>query len=112
MFWAFDGAKTRFRVTTIRFSDVPNKMRANARCKGAGCPFRKTKTLKSRRHKLNLLPALRGRTDFRAGQTLEVRATRRGFMGRVVRVQLKQGKVPESVRLCLKPGTKKPRACQ
>ena len=33
-------------------------------------------------------------------------------MGRVVRVKLKRGKVPELVRLCLTPGKKKPQACR
>jgi hypothetical protein len=112
IFWTFNAAKTRFKVIKVLFTDVPNKMKAHVRCKGRGCPFRKAKTKKSRRHKLNLLPTLGRRVNFKPGQRFEVRATRRGFMGRVVRVKLRKGQVPKSKRLCLKPGTKKPRRCR
>jgi hypothetical protein len=112
VFWAFDLAKTHFKVTRIRFDDIPNGVKAFARCSGKGCPFKQTKSVKSRKHKLNLLPKLRGKVNFKPGQTLEVRATRKGFMGRVIRVKLKKGKIPKATRLCLKPGTKRPRSCR
>lgn len=110
--WLFENKKTRFKVVRILFTDIPNGVKAHARCLGKGCTFKRTKSKKSRKHRLNLLPRLGRKVRFKPGQTLEVRATRRGYMGRVIRVKLKKGLVPKPKRLCLKPGTTKPRTCR
>ena len=49
------------------------------------------------------------RRSFRAGQRLELRITAKDFVGKVVRYELKKGKIPSGRELCLKPGGKKPR---
>ena len=49
------------------------------------------------------------RRTFHAGQTLQVRITKKGFIGKVVRYKLQKGKIPSGKDLCLPPGKKKPR---
>jgi hypothetical protein len=111
--WEFANVqRTRFRLTRILFTDIPNGVKAHARCRGEGCKFKRTKARTSRRQRLNLLPALRGKRVFRRGQTFEVRATRRGYMGRVIRYRLRAGAAPKPRRLCLRPGTTRPRRCR
>ena len=46
---------------------------------------------------------------FHAGQTLQVRITKKGYIGKVVRYKLQKGKIPSGKDLCLPPGKKKPR---
>ena len=48
---------------------------------------------------------------FRAGQRLDLRITAKGFVGKVVRYDLKKSKVPKRKQRCLPPGVTKPRRC-
>ena len=48
---------------------------------------------------------------FRAGQTVQLRITAPGYIGKVVRWKLKRGKQPVGKVLCLPEGARKPRKC-
>jgi hypothetical protein len=45
------------------------------------------------------------------GTVIEVRITRAGFVGKVVRFKTRAGKVPKATTLCLQPGETKPGRC-
>jgi hypothetical protein len=93
--WAVKGAK--FTLTELTIAKLPKGWKATARCSGKRCPF-KTKALKDKKVKsgtLNALEALGKKRTFRAGQTLELRISARGYRTKVVRYVLKKGKKPK-----------------
>ena len=47
---------------------------------------------------------------FRAGQSLELRITAPGYLGKVIRYTIRKGKHPKVTKLCLPPGASKPKA--
>jgi PKD domain-containing protein/putative metal-binding protein len=101
------------RLTLLQFdlTKAVRNTKAQVRCRGKRCPFKKTKTRKMRRGKTNLLKVfkLKGRkTRFRAKQRLEVWIRTPGYNGKVSRYPLKAGKIPSSRELCLAPGTRRP----
>jgi hypothetical protein len=49
--------------------------------------------------------------SFRAGQTVQLRITAPGYIGKVVTWKLKRGKLPVAVVRCLAPGAAKPHRC-
>jgi hypothetical protein len=107
--WSTQGALTRNLRLGVR--DVRRGMKVELRCRGGGCPFaRKTRSVKKRKRLLDLHPLLAG-AALRAGAVLELRITRRGAIGKVVRYGMRSGAVPSSRALCLPPGKRRPRAC-
>jgi hypothetical protein len=58
----------------------------------------------------NVLGSLKqSRRAFRAGQTVEVWVSARGFNTKVARLVLKRGRIPSTKSLCVLPGASKPR---
>jgi hypothetical protein len=83
------------------------------RCKGPGCPSRAArKRIKVGRaaRPVNLLRAL-GRPRLRPGAVVQVRVTKPGQLGKVVRYRVRDLKLPASSTRCVAPGKRKERRC-
>ncbi len=107
--WATQGAVTRNLSLGVR--DVRKGMTVQLRCRGGGCPLaKKTRKIKRRSRLLNLHPLLAG-AALRPGAVVELRITRPGSIGKVVRYLVRTGAVPSSRALCLRPGSRRPREC-
>jgi hypothetical protein len=107
--WLTQGSITRNLRLGVR--DVRRRTTVQLRCRGAGCPFaEKTRRVKRRTRLLNLHPLLAG-ASLRAGAVLELRITRPGAIGKVVRYRMRSGAVPLSRVLCLAPRAKRAREC-
>jgi hypothetical protein len=113
--WLVQGKKTwlqRMKVTRAF-----KGMKAELRCKGKRCPFKRFSSRKVRKHSITLFKKASvnktistRKRSFHFGQRLEVRLTAKGHIGKVVRYRLRKGDIPvPSKALCLLPGTKKPR---
>jgi hypothetical protein len=49
--------------------------------------------------------------SYRAGAVIEVRVTKRGWIGKYTRIVVRRGKPPARRDLCLFPGSSRPRTC-
>ncbi len=104
--WSVLGSRTTIVKLLVR--GVPKGARVRARCLGPRCSF-KRKTAKRRRNATaNVRKALGRKRVLRAGQTLEVRITKRGVIGKAVRYKMRTGKLPRSTTLCIPAGKSKP----
>jgi hypothetical protein len=106
--WAVRGPWTT--VTRVQVRDVPSGARVTLRCSGKGCNFERKRAAKPRRGQVNALKALKpGQRRLRAGQSLEVRITKSGWIGKAARYKMRWGRVPKSSgALCIPLGQKKP----
>lgn len=100
-------------------SNVPAGATITITCTGKPrCRFKKKTVLVKKAGKVNLLKAL-GRTRkarnknrrFRAGEKLEIRITKAGWIGKDVLFKLKKGKIPKGTVRCIQLGATKPSAC-
>jgi hypothetical protein len=112
--WAFNDVfaqATKFTVKQVPARGVVRlKCRAPKGRKGA-CPF-KVKRRESVRgaRKMSFLTAFRNRR-LPVGTAIEVRITRKDWIGKVLRFKVRSGRIPRVTTLCLPPGKKKPRTC-
>jgi len=108
----------RIFLLRLQVTGVPKGGKAELRCRRSKkCPFERKGSKRRRKGTITLFREIkaskapgRKRRSFRAGQRLEVRITAKGFIGKVVRYDLKKGKIPSGKQLCLPDGAKKPRA--
>jgi PKD repeat protein len=112
--WGVAGKK----VFLLRLSagGIPKRGKLELRCKGKGCPFKRTSAKKRKNRTITLFKEIKAskvagkkQRTFRAGQKLEVRITAPKHIGKVVRYKLKAGKIPSGRNLCLPIGKKTPR---
>ena len=115
--WAFDAATgKRFVLLRLRVTDVPKGGAVQIRCKGRKCPYKSKRSTKRRKGDITIFKnrspgkavKSKGRR-FRAGQTVQIRVTKAGFIGKVVKFKLKRRKDPIGKVLCLPIGKNKPR---
>jgi len=107
--WDVHGS--RLTLTGLTITQVPAKtFKAEIRCLGKGCPFkRRALTGKVRSRSMNVLASLSKRQRrFRAKQTLQVWISAPGLNTKVAQLQLKAGKLPKIVPLCVPPGAVRP----
>jgi Ca2+-binding RTX toxin-like protein len=109
------GWKVRGSVTTITSLRVARAAAGSVvelRCSGRKCPFSTRRTAKARNGVIDALAPLTKRSHkrLRAGQTLEVRVTAPGYVGKVLRYAVRKGKRPTVTTLCLPVGKAKPQA--
>lgn len=100
----------RTTITRLLVRGVPDGGRVEVRCRGKRCPFKRKRASAPKRGRVNALKALGKRRTLRAGQTLEVRITQPGSIGRVVRWNMRAGKRQPKLTspLCLPPGGDRP----
>jgi hypothetical protein len=104
--WDVSGARTV--VTRLKVRGVPKGAHVQARCLGKRCPF-KRHSAKRRSRTVNVF---RGKPVLRAGQTLEIRITKPGYIGKVVRYRIRTDHRPRTARRCVPAGhTKARRHC-
>ena len=113
-------AGKRIFLLRMQIVKAPKGAKAELRCadkkKGMQCPFNRTSSKKRKKGTITLFKEVKAKNvigkkkrTFHAGQTLQVRITKKGFIGKVVRYKLQKGKIPSGKDLCLPPGKKKPR---
>jgi putative metal-binding protein/Big-like domain-containing protein len=106
--WSIHG--THFKLVQLTISSLPKHWKAQIRCAGKHCPFKK-KTLKGKAKKgvANVLGSLKkSQRRFQAKQTIEVWVSAPKFNTKVARLVLKKGKIPSTQALCVAPGAVKP----
>jgi hypothetical protein len=106
-----DGPQTT--LTSLNVGNVRPGATVELRCLGAKCPFETKRTTKARKGVVNALAMLGkkpAKRRFRAGQSLELRITARGYLGKVIRYKIRKGKQPKVTKLCLPLGASKPKA--
>jgi hypothetical protein len=109
----------RIYLLKLRILRAPKGTKAELRCsrrKSKKCPFKRVSSKKRRNGAITLFKEIKPskvvgkkKRSFRAGQRLELRITKKDFIGKVVRYDLKKGKIPSGKNRCLPPGAKKPR---
>jgi hypothetical protein len=106
--WSVLGSRTT--ITRVRVRQLPRGARVELRCSGKRCKFKRKRAAKPRRGKVNALKALkRPQRRFRAGQALEVRITKTGWIGKAARYKMRKSKLPKSSgALCIPLGRTKP----
>ncbi len=117
--WGFSQQrKKRFYLFRLRVVAPPKGSAVQVRCAGKGCRFQSRRFTKRRRNAITpykLVGAKKvvkqKRRRFRAGQTVQVRITAPGFVGKVVKWKLKKGRQPVGKVLCLPEGANRPRKC-
>jgi hypothetical protein len=82
---------------------APRRARVDVRCEGPRCPLRRRSFKPGRIRPLERY--------LRAGVTITIRVTRRGFVGKYARIFIRSGKVPKRRDACLMPGSIRPRQC-
>lgn len=95
--------------TRLRLTGVSKGARVVLACRGKGCA-RASTTIKRTAATVDLLPALRKRALL-PGAVVEVRVTKAGFAGAVVRLRVDRGHKVRRTPLCLPPGAGAPAAC-
>ena len=106
------GHYTRFTRMSVR--QVPRRARVELRCTGGtrrGCPnsLRRERAIVGR-GRASFTRRLR-RVHLRAGARLEVRITRSGAIGKVLRFKIRKRSLPLSSTLCMPPGARRPAEC-
>ncbi|MEA2180754.1 MAG: hypothetical protein QOG77_4051 [Solirubrobacteraceae bacterium] len=102
------------KVTSISARNVPAGAKIQLRCSGRSCPFKQTKarTIKKKRSSVSLMTSALRAVRIRPPTTIEVRVTRTGRIGKVMRFRFdKLRKNPTLSTRCLVPGSKSPRKC-
>jgi Ca2+-binding RTX toxin-like protein len=110
--WAFNDVFARATKFTVKNVPAGGVVRLTCRSRRArACPFKsKRRESVDGTPKMNLLRLFRQRR-LPVGTVIEVRITRAGFVGKVVRFKTRAGKVPKATTLCLQPGETKPGRC-
>jgi len=102
------------RVTRLLARNVPAGARVQLRCSGRSCPFAHTpaETIPRASAAVSLMNAKLRKARIRPVTTLEVRVTKSGRIGRVVRYRFaRRGRKPTAQTLCLAPGATTPARC-
>jgi hypothetical protein len=104
-------------ITRLTVS-APSGSRVEVRCRGRGCrKHRQVRIAKARRGPQALATRLLRFRRFEArllrpGAVLEVFVTKRGTIGKYLRLGMRVGKQPRRRDLCIFPGAKRPRSCR
>jgi dipeptidyl aminopeptidase/acylaminoacyl peptidase len=98
------GSRNGVRVRRLLLVNVPRGSRAEARCKRKRC---KSQVVRRTRSSTVTFKRFRGKT-LKAGTVIEIRVTKKGFVGRYVKIKIKRGDFATAYR-CMKPASKKPR---
>ena len=101
------------QVERLYAKNLPARSRVELSCRGGGCPAKrglKAQRVKRKKGRLSLDRALRGRR-LPPGARLEVRITRKRWVGVTTTWTMRALKTPKRVDRCLRPGSERPRRC-
>jgi hypothetical protein len=105
--WSVLGRRTTMLQLLAR--RVPQGARVQIRCRGRRCPFKRKNITARRAGNVNIARRLnRRQRRVRAGQRLEVRITKAGFIGRYVRYTIRNNKLPTRIVRCMPAGSTRP----
>jgi hypothetical protein len=90
------------RISLLRVK-APNKASVHVQCKGPRCHVRRRSVGGGRVGALERF--------LRAGTTITIRVSRRGYVGKYVRLVIRDGSAPRRRDACLLPGSTKPASC-
>ena len=108
--WGFDRLERFIFLLRLRVKAPPKGAVAELRCRGRRCPFARKRTSRVRRNRIDVLRVLSKRQRrFRPRQTLQLRITAPGHIGKVVKFRLRRGRIPSGRTFCLPPGAQRPR---
>jgi hypothetical protein len=109
--WAVRGRRARVREMRIR--DAPANAQVVVQCKGKRrkCPFRVKRTRVKANGTARLRKFFKGKRPLRAGAMLEIRIVAPNMIGKVVRLPIKRGQIPNGRTFCLPPGTRRATRC-
>jgi hypothetical protein len=96
-------------VDQLKLAGLPRRAKAQIRCSGRGCPF-KRRTLAVSKRRANATKLFRG-AQLAVGTVIELRVTAPLTIGRVIRYRIRSHSVPARRDLCLTPGASRPRRC-
>jgi hypothetical protein len=105
--WAPQGQRTV--NSTLSAREFPRGTRIEVRCVGPGCPFRRARRRVTSRRPVDL-HGLFGDRALARGTRVDVRLTRAGRIGRLLRFRMSAPGTPLADILCLPPGGR-PRDC-
>jgi hypothetical protein len=103
----------RIKRLTVR---APFGATINIRCRGKGCPFRKTSRTLALAGKVKSpsttirIKRLEGRF-LRGGASIKVLVSRRGEVGKYTKFRIRKGKPPVRTDLCVAPTATEPNEC-
>ncbi|HEX8206855.1 MAG TPA: hypothetical protein VF587_12415 [Solirubrobacteraceae bacterium] len=104
-------ARRRFtRVRALSVRRVAEREQLQLRCRGRGCPFRSRRIRRRAGATSVSLTRRFARRRLRPRTVVEVRITRAGAIGKVVRFTMRRGRRPRRSDLCLPVGATRPRA--
>jgi hypothetical protein len=115
--WAFNRLHTWIVGMKVKPVRRGKRFKAEVRCTGRRCPFKLVRSKRVRHRSIVLfkkIPTTRATTKRKrtlnpGTQRLEVRITRPGFIGKVVRFKIVRNDVPTTRTLCIPIGKTKPR---
>jgi hypothetical protein len=101
-----------FKFTRLVLNRVVAGTRVELRCRGGGCPKKKTRVIRVRKaqRSQSVLSYVKN-ARLRRGSVLEVRVTKAQNVGVMVRFTMRGARNPRVQELCLPVGTGKPKAC-
>ena len=112
--WAYNDVFTQVRKLTVK--SVPARGVVRVKCKApkrrkSACPFKK-----QRRESVGGARKMRFKSAFKkrrlpVGTVIEVRITRSGWIGKVLRFKTRRNKIPRVTTRCVQPGGKKLGKC-
>lgn len=105
----FPGRLTTMLAISIRHPVKGSTLRIS--CRGAGCPFRARSRRITRTRANQTIPRPLGKAKLRIGTRVELRLTKPGTVGSVVRLRMLRGLFPAKKVLCLPPEAKRPGRC-
>ena len=109
--WRPDPARGLVVLARLQVRRPPRGTVVRLRCAGARCPVRVRRVSRARRGVIDVAAALRPRERrFAPGQTVTLRITARGRIGKVLRYRLRAAAPPRVRRLCLPVGATRPQA--
>lgn len=103
--------RTYTRIALFVVRDVPVGAVVEIRCRGRGCPKKKSRRLVGTGAKELRFTAYLAKSKLRRGAVIEVRITLADHIGKLVRYQFRANRLPKSTVLCLTPGQTAPAAC-
>ena len=120
--WASSAKEQGVMVTALVITNIPAGATVGVVCKGAGCPFKRHKNVKTRRcgsckHRhlklrmVDLAPLFAG-AQLLPGTTIAVSIVEDGAVGRYLEFVVRDGKLVADRAVCLAPGATKPRKKQ
>jgi hypothetical protein len=110
--WSVNGKKTTALAFLLK--SLKRSWKVTVSCKGSGCPFTSKKIInkKVKKGNFNAIKKLGKKRTFKAGETVTVKFTARGYNTKFAIFKIKAGNVPNGVAKCQTKGQTRLRACR